>query len=103
MEVTGRATKVSVKAKNASADAIHLPVFGSCQITVPGAATLKPDPAAGDWASDVPPNGELTGTIIFDGTIAQSVSKVTISFTSIFGGFDAPRNVSVELPLNTNS
>lgn len=103
VEVTGRATKVTVTARNSSADAIRLPTFGSCQITVPGAATLKPDPAAGDWAGDVPAGGELTGTIVFDGTIGPEVSKVTLSFTSIFGGFDAPRNISVEIPLNTNS
>jgi hypothetical protein len=103
VEVTGRATKVSVTARNSSADAIRLPTFGSCQITVPGAATLKPDPAAGDWAGDVPAGGELTGTIVFDGTIGPAVSKVTLTFTSIFGGFDAPRNISVEIPLNTNS
>ncbi len=106
VEVTGDVTKVTLTAKNTGAEEITMHTFQSCQLTVPGSASLMPDQAATSsrFSGVVPGEGEYTGTIIFDGSLAASVPKVTLSFSNIFSmSPSGPRSISLELPLNTNS
>jgi hypothetical protein len=52
----------------------------------------------------VPPRGERTGLLFFDGVIAADVTEVTLAFTQIFSlDFNAPKNISIDIPLTTTS
>jgi hypothetical protein len=99
VRVNDEATIVKINARNTGPDALTLPTFGNAQLTIPG-ATLQPDPAAGDWPNTVPSEGEATGTIVFDGVLAAGPAKITLSFSTIYGSLNAPRNIAVTFSVN---
>ena len=99
VRVNDEVTMVRINARNTGPDALTIPTFGNAQLTIPG-ATLQPDPAAGDWPDDVPAGGEATGTIVFDGVLAAGQAEIKLSFSHIFGGLKAPRNIAVTIPVN---
>jgi hypothetical protein len=74
-------TVVHLRAKNSSKDAAFLPVFGYTQLAIPAHTTLTGDPMRSDWAETVPGNGEITGYIVFNGSVPDGPVKVTLSFT----------------------
>lgn len=100
--VTEEFVLVKITVKNGGPQEITMP---SVQLTVPGASTLQYLPFAGDWREgSVPAKGERTGELLFDGVIAGDVERVTLAFTQIFGmDFNAPRNISIDIPLITTS
>jgi hypothetical protein len=100
VRVNKEVTMLDVTAANASGETITLPDFGSAELAIPGAKTLKPDPAAGDWTQQVPAGDETSGTIVFDGVIGAGVTTVKLHFTHVYGPLDGPRSISVEITLN---
>jgi hypothetical protein len=98
VRVNNEVTMVKATAANTGSEAITMYVFQNAQLTLPG-ATLSADPAATEWPT-VPPNGEATGTLVFDGVLPPDATEVTLSFSRIYGGLDGPRNISVHIQLN---
>ncbi|WP_155374142.1 hypothetical protein [Catellatospora vulcania] len=98
VEVTSQATKVKIRGENTGRDALTLPVFGRAQLTVAG-ETLLPDPGASTWQGTVPAGGEATGVIVFDGVLGPDVDSVRLSFSAIYGSFDTPPNIAVDIPI----
>lgn len=98
VEVTERATRVTLTARNSGPESLAMP---TAQLTVPGSATLQRDQASGSWSNgEVPAGGEHTGTLVFDGVIPAGVTRATLNFNTIFSmDFGAPRNLAVELTL----
>ncbi len=94
VRVNDEVTMVDLTAKNTGQDALNLPVFGYCQLTIPG-KTLQPDPAASNWEGTVPAGDELNGTIVFDGPLEAGRINVTIHFTKVFGSLDGPDSIAV--------
>jgi hypothetical protein len=99
VRVNNIATIVTVHATNSGNDALQIPVYHNAQLTVPGANSLSADPFAGTWSGPVPAGGESTGTIVFDGVLGPGVTGITLSFSTIFGGFDTPQNISVDISI----
>jgi hypothetical protein len=98
VRVNDQVTMVDATATNTDNEAISMPVFQNAQLTLPG-ATLSADPNATKWP-DVPPNGEATGTLVFDGVLPAGATEVTLSFSRIYSlNLDAPRNISVRIEL----
>jgi hypothetical protein len=93
---------VTITVRNGGPKEITMP---SIQLTIPGARTLQRDSLAGDWAQgNVPAQGERTGLLFFNGVIAGDVTSVTLAFTQIFSlDFNAPENMSIDIPLITTS
>lgn len=81
---TAHYTRVEVSAANHGSKSLRLPVFGSCQLTAAGGATVAGDDLHSDWADTVPAGGLVRGTIAF-GRLPAGVSTVSLSFTHIFG------------------
>jgi hypothetical protein len=99
VRVNDQVTVLTVTASNQGRDPLTLPLFGSAQLTVPGAATLQPDPFVGTWTETIPAEGEATGTIVFDGVLGPEERSVFLSFTQIYGSLDGPRSISMEIPI----
>jgi hypothetical protein len=70
------------------------------QFAAPGTSTMQPDPSASDWTAQVPSNGEISGMIVFDGTIPSDARTARLTFTQIFGSLKGPRSIAVEISLN---
>jgi len=100
VRVNDQVTVLTVTTENNGSGSLTLPLFGSAQLAVPGAATLEPDPFAGTWAETVPAGGETTGTIVFDGVLGPQEMSVTLSFTQIYGSLNGPRSMSMEIPIS---
>jgi hypothetical protein len=100
VRVNDQVTVLTVTTSNQGSDNLTLPLFGSAQLTVPGAATLEPDPFAGTWTETIAPGGETTGTIVFDGVLGLQEMQVTLSFTQIYGSFNGPRSFSMDIPIS---
>jgi hypothetical protein len=99
VRVNDQVTMLTVQATNAGDEALQMPLFGYTQLTVPGTATLKPDPFAGTWPDNVPAAAGASGVIVFDGVLGPDVTEVTLSFTQIFGTLGGPRSISVDIPI----
>ena len=99
VRVNDQVTMIKVNAKNSGSDTLRLPTFTTAQLTTQD-ATLEADPAAGDSTIVVPPAGESFGTVVFDGVLAPGAAEITLSFTQIYGGFDSPRSISVQIPIS---
>lgn len=98
VEVNSEVTMINITATNSGNESISMP---RAQLSVPGSNTLQPDHAVSEFLrGSAPAGGELTGTIVFDGVVGGHVTKVTLAFTSIHSfDFDAPRNISIDIPL----
>ncbi len=100
VRVNQQVTVLTATVENQASEALTMPLFGSAQLTVPGAATLEPDPFAGTWSETIPAGGEATGTIVFDGVLGPGEFSVTLSFTQIYGPLNGPRSLSMEIPIS---
>jgi hypothetical protein len=100
VRVNDQVTVLTVTATNQGSDPLTLPLFGNAQLTVPGSATLQPDPSVGTWANTVPAGGDMTGTIVFDGVLGPQETQVTLSFTTIYGSLNGPRSMSMDIPIS---
>jgi hypothetical protein len=96
VRVNDQVTMVDLTATNAGADTLTLPIFKTCQLTIPG-GTFEADPAASEdlWHETVAPQNETTGTIVFDGVLADGPGQITLTFAQIYGGLDSPRTIEV--------
>jgi hypothetical protein len=100
VRVNSEVTMLSVTAANTGNETLFLPIFTSAQLAAEGSDTLQADPAASKWPIQVPAGGQISGTIVFDGTVGSDVTTATLTFAQVMGSLDGPRSISVEIPLN---
>ena len=99
VRVNNEVTMVKATAANSDTNAVTMPVFENAQLNLPG-TTLSADPAATDWPDTIPPEGEATGTLVFDGVLPADATEVTLSFSRIYSlSLNGPRNISVRIQL----
>jgi hypothetical protein len=99
VEATSKEIRVSLTAINGGSGQMSLPLFKNCLLSV-GSATLEADPNQSQWAISVPGHGQISGVIIFHGSVAGATGA-NLSFASVFrmgGG-----SISVEIALTTTS
>jgi len=87
--------RLHLKATNGSADAMSLKLFGDSFTAVDDTEQTH---TAGfsKWPDFVPANGLATGTIDLIDKVADSATKMDISFAIIIGSFDAPNGIRVQ-------
>jgi hypothetical protein len=100
VRVNSEVSMLSVTAANAGSETLVLPIFMSAQLAVEGSDTMQADPAASKWPTQVPAGDEISGKIVFDGTIGPDAKTATLTFAQVMGSLDGPRSISVEIPLN---
>jgi hypothetical protein len=99
-EANSKEIRLQVTAINNGGESMSLPLYKNCQLAVAGGATLEADPNRSQWAITVPAHGQITGTIIFRGSVSGATSA-TMSFATVFrlsGG-----SIAVEIALTTGS
>lgn len=86
--------RLHLKATNGSADAMSLKLFGDSFTAVDNAEQTH---TAGfsKWPDFVPANGLVTGTVDLIDKVADSATKMDVSFAIITGSFDAPNGIGV--------
>ena len=90
--VTDQYTKVELSATNSGRVSLSLPLYGNCQLIVPGGRTLSANAFAGDWPETVPPGVPVRGTIEFD-PLPPGTTKISVSFGQVFG--PGPHSVTI--------
>jgi hypothetical protein len=94
---------IQLRASNTGDDPLTMPVFGNSHVTIPGETSLGGDPQRSKWDGTVPSGGELQGYIVFRGDLPPGTTKVTFSFSTIFGSLNAPKGISVGVDLNRSA
>lgn len=84
VDVTSGELKVHVSAQNSGSDSIALPLYGNCTALDDKGTTYQADAFGSNWATNVPGNGTLTGTITFTQHVTSGASSFSLSFANIF-------------------
>lgn len=90
VEYTSHFTRVELTARNStSANSITLPLFENCVFTAADGTTLRADSFRSQWSQTVPPGAFQRGTITFPDHLPDTTTRASLSFSHIFGTFDA--------------
>ena len=84
VEYTSHFTRVDLVARNASQSPVSLPLFGNCVLAGDDGTTLQADDFRSRWSTTIPPGGVHRGTVTFGGRIPDSVSRASLSFSTVF-------------------
>jgi hypothetical protein len=76
---------IHAKVTNNSNESISLPLYGYFVANDDKGGTYTADPFSSQWAAQVPAGGSITGTIQLKERVNPSATRLTISFTTIFG------------------
>ncbi|TCO43635.1 hypothetical protein EV646_112212 [Kribbella antiqua] len=90
VERTRHFTRVEVTIKNnTESSSITLPLFENCVFSAADGTTLKADDFRSQWSQTVPPGAFQRGTITFPGHLPDTATQARLSFSHIFGTFEA--------------
>lgn len=78
-------TRVEIDVQNSGSETVDLPVFGYTVFTGSDGTSFQGDPERSHWVAAVPAGiPHHSGTIVFKGKLAETVTSATFSFTQIF-------------------
>lgn len=77
-------TRVHIVAQNSGPESLSLPVFLNCELTAADGTTLGADPDASQWASEVPPDGAISGDVLFKGHLPAAARTLSFAFAHVF-------------------
>jgi hypothetical protein len=84
--------KLTAKARNTAKDSLTLPLFKNFVATDNTGKTYEAEVGFNEeWHQDVPSGQTVTGAIELSDKVADGATKLTISFSTVFGSLDAPR------------
>jgi hypothetical protein len=91
----GSALQPHMKAINGSAGEMDLPLYGYFVATDDHGKTYTSEVDNSDWATTVPANGFITGTVVLSGAPSASAKTLAVSFTTIFGQYAPGGGITV--------
>jgi hypothetical protein len=90
VEYTRHFTRVEVTVKNnTSSTSITLPLFENCVFSAADGTTLKADDFRSQWSQTIPAGAFQRGTITFPDQLPDTATRASLSFSHIFGTFEA--------------
>lgn len=95
VEDTTHFTRVRLAARNKTEDAVSLPLFHNCIFVGNDGTTLEADPFRSRWADTLAPGSVQRGVVTFNSHAPDSVTRASLSFTTIFGLGFGGRSISV--------
>ncbi|MFB9356685.1 hypothetical protein [Actinoplanes nipponensis] len=99
VEVTAHFTRVSMSASNGGGDALTLPIYSNCQMTV-DRTTTSASTIASQWPQNVPPESTISGVVVFRFVIPGDATKASLAFSTIFGSLSTRGSIVVRnIPL----
>ena len=81
---TAHFTRVEVAARNYKATSVSLPLYDNCVLTSGEGTTLEADPFRSHWSDELVPGSLQRGVVVFDGRLAESERKASLSFAQIY-------------------
>jgi MFS family permease len=84
-----RTVRAEVTVTNSGGDSVSLPLFGYCTLAAADGTTLNANASRSQWSNSVVGGGTLSGVIVFDGVFPPEKTTAALSFTTVFGTFDA--------------
>ena len=98
VEYTEHWTRVHIIAKNTGTDSLSLPVYLNCELSAPDGTTLGADPDASQWAEAIPPDGNISGDVLFAGHPPAAARTLSFAFAHVFApGVDSIRVKGIAL------
>jgi hypothetical protein len=91
----GSALQLHMKAINGSAGEMDLPLYGYLVATDDNGKTYTSEIDNSDWATAVPANGFITGTVVLGGAPSASAKTLAVSFTTVFGQYAPDGGITV--------
>ncbi|HYU85970.1 MAG TPA: FHA domain-containing protein [Kribbellaceae bacterium] len=90
VEDTRHFTRVELTVRNnTSSTSITLPLFENCVFSAADGTTLQADSFRSQWSQTIPPGALQRGTITFPGHLSATTTRASLSFSHIFGTFNA--------------
>ncbi len=90
VEYTRHFTRVELTVRNnTSSTSITLPLFENCVFSAADGTTLQADDFRSQWSQTIPPGAFQRGTITFPGHLPTTAKRASLSFSHIFGTFNA--------------
>jgi hypothetical protein len=90
VEYTSHFTRVELTVRNnTSTNSITLPLFENCVFSAADGTTLRADSFRSQWSQTIPPGAFQRGTITFPDHLPDTATRASLSFSHIFGTFDA--------------
>jgi hypothetical protein len=89
--------RAGVIGRNDSEATLTMHLGSLCQLAGDHGKTLTADSYRSDWSDDLAPRSLQHGTLVFEGHLPRSVSRASLSFTSIYGGPDSITVPSIRL------
>ena len=95
VNLQGGILKLHMKAINASAAEMDLPLYGYFVTNDNNGQTYTSDVFNSDWAATVPANNSITGVVVLMGAPSASARTLNVSFTTVFGQYAPNGGITV--------